>query len=108
MSLKGNFIFSTDSYDPNSIKAQERIRRGSSEPFQIDGPNTSKPKDFKLFLLNDANKVNLCKLLLRVWSGDGAASCIEKCKTATLIVDGTAHKFSIQDGQVNNIEIYLK
>ena len=25
MSLKGNFIFSTDSYDPNSIKAQERI-----------------------------------------------------------------------------------
>ena len=36
MAQKSNFIFSTDSYDEHSIKAQERIRRGSGEKLLID------------------------------------------------------------------------
>ena len=56
MAVKKNFIFSTDSYHENSIKAQERLRRGSSERILLAGPATRKPFDFKVFLENDENK----------------------------------------------------
>ena len=58
MVAKKNFIFSTDSYHPDSIKSQERLRRGFSEKFIIDGPATRKPTDYKLFLSNDENKTH--------------------------------------------------
>ena len=37
MVAKKHFIFSTDSYQPDSIKAQERLRRGFSEKFIVQG-----------------------------------------------------------------------
>ena len=49
MVAKKNFIFSTDSYQPDSIKAQERIRRGCSEKLILQGMSTTKPADFKVF-----------------------------------------------------------
>ena len=52
---KRHFLFSTDSYHPQSIKAQERLRRGTSEKIIVDGPATRKPWDFKVFLANDDN-----------------------------------------------------
>ena len=72
MAVKKNFIFSTDSYHENSIKAQERLRRGSSERILLVGPATRKPFDFKVFLANDENKKQLCQLMLRVWSAQQA------------------------------------
>ena len=74
MVAKKHFLFSTDSYHPESIKAQERQRRGSSEKIILSGPATRKPYDFKMFLTNDDNKKQLCQLLLQVWSGEQAAS----------------------------------
>ena len=50
MVAKSYFIFSTDSYHTDSIKAQERLRRGFSQQYIIEGPATQKPSDFKLFL----------------------------------------------------------
>lgn len=47
MVAKHHFVFSTDCYQPDSIKAQERLRRGFTEKYIIDGPNTRKPYDFK-------------------------------------------------------------
>ena len=95
-----NFISSTDSYKENSIKSQERQRRGTSEPFVLEGPSTRRPKDFKVFLMNDSNKKKLCNLLLNVWSSDQAVTRLEKCETAILIVDDTTHLLKSADGQV--------
>ena len=67
MVAKKHFIFSTDSYQPDSIKAQERLRRGFSEKFIVKGTATRKPQDFKLVLDTEENKRQLCHLMLKVW-----------------------------------------
>lgn len=101
MVAKKHFLFSTDSYHPGSIKAQERLRRGSSEKIILAGPATRKPYDFKMFLANDDNKKQLCQLLLRVWSGPQAASRLGKTEMAVLIVEGRAHQFVSMNGEVS-------
>lgn len=100
MVAKKNFIFSTDSYHMDSIKAQERPRRGFGEKFLVEGPATQKPKDFKLFLANDMNKVQLCQLLLKVWGSTKAMSRLQKCQTAAVIVEGKAHQLVSLNGEV--------
>ena len=57
MVAKKNFVFSTDSYHTDSIKSQERRRRGWSQQYIVEGPATRKPNDFKLFLTNEQNKI---------------------------------------------------
>lgn len=101
MVAKKHFLFATDSYHPDSIKAQERLRRGSSEKIILAGPATRKPYDFKVFLANDDNKRQLCHLLLRVWSGREAASRLQNTEKAVLIVEGRAHELVSGDGQVS-------
>ena len=73
MVVKKNFVFSTDSYHADSIKAQERLRRGFSQRYITEGQATRKPVDFKLFLANEENKLQLYQLLLRVWGGQGSS-----------------------------------
>ena len=103
MASKKNFIFSTDSYQPDSIKTQERMRRGSSEKFIIDGPATRKPPDFKLFLANDENKLQLCQLLMKVWSSNEGASRLEKCCNAVVTVEGRAYQLVSSNGEVSEM-----
>lgn len=62
MIAKKHFLFSTDSYHPSSIKAQERLRRGISKKI-LAGPATRKSYDFKMFLANDDNRKQFCQLL---------------------------------------------
>jgi len=96
-----HFLFSTDSYHPYSIKAQERLRPGSSEKIILAGPATRKPYDFKMFLAHDDNKKQLCQLLPRVWSGRQAASGLETTEMAVLIVEGKAHQLVSSKGEVS-------
>ena len=100
MVAKKHFLFATDSYHPGSIKAQERLRRGSSEKIIVAGPATRKPYDFKMFLANDENKKQFCQLLLRVWSGHQAASRLQRTEMAVLIVDGRTHQLVSMNGKV--------
>lgn len=100
MVAKKNFVFSTDSYHADSIKAQERLRHGFSQRYIIDGPATRKPSDFKLFLANEENKKQLCQLLLQVWGSKAAASRLEKCGTAVAVVEGKAYQLDSSDGSV--------
>ncbi|XP_034071336.1 uncharacterized protein LOC117545602 [Gymnodraco acuticeps] len=106
MVAKQHFVFSTDCYQPDSIKAQERLRRGSSEKRIIDGPNTRRPYDFKSFLGNELNKKQLCDLLLRVWGSNEAASRIEKSMKAVVCVDGRSYDLTSTNGKVQTSEIY--
>uniref|UniRef100_UPI00358E00C9 uncharacterized protein isoform X5 n=1 Tax=Myxine glutinosa TaxID=7769 RepID=UPI00358E00C9 len=112
MVAKHHFVFSTDCYQPDSIKAQERLRRGSTEKYIIDGPNTRRPYDFKSFLGNELNKKQLCDLLLKVWGSNAAASRIEKSMKAVVCVDGRSYDLTSTNGkflyllQVQTSEIY--
>ena len=94
MVARNNFVFSTDTYQTYSIKAQERQCHGFSQRYIIDGPATRKPTDFKLFLANEDNKTQLCRLLLRVWGSKSAASRLENCGTALVVVDGKTYHLS--------------
>ena len=101
MVAKKNFVFSTDSYLADSIKAQERLRRGFSQRYILEGPATRKPSDFKLFLANEQNKTQLCQLLLRVWGSKAAASRLEKSGTAMAVVEGKVYQLDSSDGDVS-------
>ena len=68
MLSKRNFVISTDSYDDDSIKAQEMEVWRLAQLHHLDGPSTRKSAGMKVFLYNDINKKQLCHLLLRVWS----------------------------------------
>ena len=61
MVAEKNFVFSTDSCHADSIKAEERLRRGFSQQHIIEGQATRKPIVFKLLLANDENKLQLYK-----------------------------------------------
>ena len=101
MISRRNFIFSTDSYHIDSIKSQERLRRGCSQRYHVNGPATRKPTEFKLFLANDDNKRQLCQLLLNVWSSQAAASRLEKAGTALAVVEGKAYQLESVDNKVS-------
>lgn len=101
MIAKKNFLFSTDCYHSESIKAQERLRRGSSEKILLAGPATRKPYDFKMFLVNDDNKKQLCQLLLRVWSSQQAATRLQMTDMAVLIVEGRAYQLLPSNDEVS-------
>lgn len=90
MSSKQHFVFSTDCYKPDSIKAQERLRRGFSDQYIFNGPYTRKPRDSRTFLGNEMNKSQLCNLLLKVLASDQAATRLKKCKKVVLCVKGKA------------------
>ena len=102
---KRSFIFSTDSYESDSIKAQERLRRGSSQRFNLGGPATRKPSDFKLFLCNDGNKTQLFRLLLQVVKSEDATARIAKCEEALFVIEGKVFRIRVSDGQVMTEEI---
>ena len=103
---KKNFVFSTDSYHPDSIKTQERLRRGCGEQFLLNGPATRKPADFKAFLCNDENKKQLCEVLKNTWASPTAASRMEKTNSVILIVDGNAYHMKCSNGQVRSSQVY--
>ena len=48
--------FVTDPYRDLSIKSQERLRRGTSDPIIITGSSSKVPRNFQNFLSNDENK----------------------------------------------------
>lgn len=107
MVVKKDFIFSTDSYYHDSIKAQERRRRGVSEKIILGGPATRKPYNFKTFLENDENKKQLCVLMLDVWSNDMASTRLEQTNFSVLIVNGKAHKLRACNGKVRYFEVHI-
>ena len=100
MIAKQHFVFSTDSNRLDSIKAQERLRRGFTEKCIISGLHIRKPHDFKAFLDNDLNKNQLCNLLLKVWGSNEAASRLKKCKKAVVCVGGSSCDLTSTNGKV--------
>jgi len=81
--------FVTDSNQLHSIKQLERDGRGHTATYCIRGPRTKIPSDFKAFMLNASNKIQLILLLLSQWQSNKYACqlfgrqiyfvCEEKC-----------------------------
>ena len=72
--------FVTDTYQEHSIKASERARRGTTETFLLKGPLTKIPKDWKGFLSNGQNKMEVMKLVLSEWQKTDYASKLKGTK----------------------------
>ena len=83
---RDNVIFSTDSYEPQSVKSQERLRRGAGERRIIKGSSTRCPESWSSFLENDGNKVQLIDLLQKCWTESTTA------KNVILVNAGKAFK----------------
>ena len=99
MATKKNLVFSTDSYYPDSIKSHERKRRGSSNRILLEGPNTRRPPDMKVFLHNSENKSQLNALLLKVWGSPDAYDRL-KDRNVLLVVEGIVYRFAASNGKV--------
>ena len=89
--------FVTDSYHTKSIKATERNRRGSSAAYLIQGPSTKVPRDWKAFLSNDKNKMNLTKFLLQEWKTNKFAPKLHG-RTIMFVCEDTCTKLTSVDG----------
>ena len=96
MVAKKDFIFSTDSYYQDSIKTPERMRRGYSPIFIVDGPATRKPADLKLFLVNEDNKTHNC---VSCYCEFGEARRLERCGFALVVVEEKAYQLTSSDGE---------
>ena len=68
--------FVCDDYQVNSIKGIERRRRGMGVKITVKGPLQKTPSDFKEFLSNDKNKIQLYNLIAKEWQSDKYASKI--------------------------------
>ena len=91
-------IFSTDMYHKDSLKNQERQRRGCSQKLLLKGINTRRPADFKSFLLNPENKEQLFELIHRVWTSPDAAPQLQG-RFVVFVLHGKCLKLSSQDGE---------
>ncbi|GFS04685.1 hypothetical protein ElyMa_006501700 [Elysia marginata] len=98
LSSKPDVIFSTDSYNKIPIKAQERFRRGRREKFLIERGHQRKPMDFKLFLQNDDNKLQMVRMLERVWGSQSAAKRLHGRKLF-LVNQGIVRHMKCDDGE---------
>ena len=93
----GGVVFSTDQYLPGSVKSLERKRRGCGEKLIIGGGATKRPAEWKLFLANEDNKVQLIRLLLKLWSGNEYAAKLQ-ARQVTVICEGSAYLLTSDDG----------
>ena len=89
--------FVTDCYHFHSIKSFERSRRGQSARFCIGGPKTKVPRDFKAFLCNSDNRIQLIRLLLSEWQSDNYAQYL-KCRTVYMVCEEKCIALTSPDG----------
>lgn len=89
-----NVIFFTV-YLNESVKSQERLRRGTSENNLIKGSNTRTPL---VFLHNDQTQTQLFDKMLKVRTSTEAAAILMGTKVI-LVVDGYAYLLTSVDGK---------
>ena len=99
---KSDVVFSTDMYYPDSVKSVERRRRGCAEKLVLQGELTKRPGDWQTFLTNDENKLQLIRLILRVWSDDEVADKY-KDRKLILVAEGHAYSFESDDQQQHTL-----
>ena len=100
---KADCLFATDMYHDLSTKSQERLLRGQGEKITLLGIKMRRPADFKMFLQNEENKLQLFDLLLKVWSSPAASRRIQG-RTIMLAVRGKVYALTSADGLTTTCE----
>ena len=100
MTSKKHSLFSSDTYQADSIKAQHRLWHGLSEKFIVYRPATRKPS----FLTNEENKKQLCSLLPKLLGTKEAAPRLEKCSTSLVIMEGRALQHISLNNEVRKLD----
>ena len=96
-------LFSTDMNKKVCIKSLERLLRARGDRITLHGVKMRRPADFKEFLLNPENKIQLFDLMLKVWGSPVAASRLQNRKVR-LAVRGKVYSLTCQDGSVTEQE----
>ena len=97
-------VFRTDMYSPNSVKATERNRRGVGDKLIVSGGEMKRPKDWKVFLSNDDNKVQLVKVLLDTWSSAPTAPILHG-REVVLVCEGSTYMWRSTGDAMSCVEI---
>lgn len=63
----------------------------------VQGEMTKKPADWREFLANDENKIQLIRIMLKVWNSNSFAAHIDS-KQVTLTCEGQAYQLTTRDG----------
>lgn len=91
-------------YSPNSVKAMEKNRRGVGDKLIVSGGEMKRPKDWKVFLSNDDNKVQLVKVLLDTWSSAPTAPILHG-REVVLVYEGSAYMLRSTGDAMSCVEI---
>jgi len=97
-------MFSTNMYSPNSVKAMERNRRGVGDKLIVSGGEMRRPKDWKVFLSNNDNKVQLVKVLLDTWSSAPTALILHG-REVVLVHEGSTDMLRSTGDAMSCVEI---
>ena len=98
--------FVTDQYNQGSIKSLERERRAASEGtmrVRIEEREQKRPKQWKKYLRNDDNKLELVKFLLNDWSHPTRYAHLFTSDTYLFFnCASQMHKLTLNDGLVES------
>ena len=103
---KLDVIFLTDTYQKQSIKSQERLRRGTSDKFVVEGVHQRKHAGFKLFLQNDENKMQLVTMLDRVWGSHADRGKSVEWKKSDACKQREVLRMKSDDAEKVTVEMY--
>jgi len=88
----------------NSVKAMERNRRGVGDKLIVSGGEMKRPKDWKVFLSNDDNKVQLVKVLPDTWSSALKTPILHDSEVV-LVCEGSAYMLRSTGDAMSCVEI---
>ena len=94
--------FVTDQYLDDSLKGNERRRRAASGTIriQLSRREQKRPKQFKKFLSDGVNKVDLVKFFLNDWSDPERFKAVIAEKVIFVTVESECHRIEVVDNMV--------
>lgn len=94
--------FVTDQYFDDSLKGSERQRRAASGSIrvQLSRRDQKRPKQFKKYLSDGVNKVDLVKFFLKDWSDPVRFKAAISERVIFVTVESECHQLEVVDNQV--------
>ena len=105
-SAQHKFIyFTTDQYREDSLKSCERKRRApeGSIRIRITRRDQKIPKQFKTFLGNGCNKVNLVRFFLQDWSDAERFKAVIAHRVLFITLESRAYRLEVKDDEVKYV-----
>ena len=97
--------FTTDQYREDSLKSCERKRRApeGSIRIRITRRDQKIPKQFKKFLGNGCNKVNLVRFFLQDWSDAERFKAVIAHRVLFITLESRAYRLEVKDDELKYV-----